>query len=111
MAFMKHETKDVEPGISGKLKRMDVWFLRGFLLVPVVLFAIGGKDLAKLTFLMWPVLSVVFLVYRYFFIKGLSVEQRRDIVEYSYIYVGNALSRVVVALCVMSLIAALFRMI
>lgn len=88
---------------------MDFWVGFAYLVTPLLLGFLGGLKMMRLVIFFYPLISIVFFIVRHRYLKTLSAEQKRQIVPYSYVYIGHAISMVILFLTIISCVIALFN--
>ncbi|WP_340607759.1 hypothetical protein [Xenorhabdus bharatensis] len=61
MKLSRYKIKKHDQKIYDALKRLDNRAVFGFFAIPVVLGIIGGKELAKLILIIWPIYSFIYI--------------------------------------------------
>lgn len=99
------------PGDNARrvLKKMDFWVGCAYLVTPLLLVLLGGKDMIFNVILIYPVISVIFFIVRHRYLKNLPSEELRHIVPWSHIYTGRGISMVILILTFFSLAMTLFN--
>ncbi|MGZ9708619.1 hypothetical protein ACXX81_21725 [Pseudomonas sp. GNP013] len=88
---------------------MDFWVGFVYLVTPLLLGFLGGLEMMQLVIFFYPLISIVFFIVRHRYLKTLNAEQQRQVVPYSYIYTGYAISMVILVLAIVSCVVAFFN--
>ncbi|MBD8572387.1 MULTISPECIES: hypothetical protein [Pseudomonas syringae group] len=110
MTSLRKSKKRLDPGHNARqiLKRMDSWANRMYLTAPLLLVLFGGRKLARLVIVIYPVISATFLIIRYRYLRKLTSDEQKHVFPHSYIYTGAALSFIILLITAVSGLMLLF---
>ncbi|WP_313712412.1 hypothetical protein [Pseudomonas sp.] len=100
----KRKKKAPHPGgeVHDYLVEMDFWVKCAYLFTPAFLALFAGLDAVGIALFIYPVISIVYFIIRYRYLKSVPPEKLVHVVPWSHIYEGRSISLIILNLWVLA---------